>query len=51
MKRLRRSHITFFLLMVSVTLSSCTPEKARALRLAAVQFKNESLTAIEAITF
>jgi hypothetical protein len=34
---------------VSVTLSGCTSEKARSLRLAAVQFKNESLAAIEAI--
>lgn len=49
MKCLRRSHITFFLLVVSVTLSGCTPEKARSLRLAAVQFKAESLAAINAI--
>lgn len=49
MKCLRSLRITFFLLVVSVTLSGCTPEKARALRLAAVQFKVESLTAIEAI--
>ncbi len=36
-------------IVVSVTLSGCTSEKARSLRLAAVQFKNESLAAIEAI--
>lgn len=49
MKYLHSSRITFVLLVVSVILSGCTPEKARALRLAAVQFKVESLTAIEAI--
>lgn len=49
MKCLRRSRITFFLLVVSVTLSGCTPEKARSLRLAAVQFKAESTAAIKAI--
>ena len=49
MKCLRRPQITFFLLAVSVTLSGCTPEKARSLRLAAVQFKAESLAAIQAI--
>lgn len=41
--------ITFFLLLLSIPLSGCTPEKARALRLAAIQFKAESLTAIQAI--
>lgn len=35
--------------MVSVTLSGCTPEKARSLRIAAVQFKAESIAAIKAI--
>ena len=44
-----RPRITFFFLIVSVTLSGCTPEKARSLRLAAVQFKAESLAAINAI--
>jgi hypothetical protein len=34
---------------VSVTLSGCTPEKARSLRIAAVQFKAESTAAIKAI--
>lgn len=49
MKHLRISRLTFFLLIVSLTLSGCTPEKARALRLAAIQFKAESLAAIQAI--
>lgn len=49
MKCLPRSQITFFLLVVSVTLSGCTPEKARSLRIAAVQFKAESTAAIKAI--
>ena len=49
MKCLRSSRITFFLLIVSVTLSGCTPEKARSLRIAAVQFKAESTAAIKAI--
>lgn len=49
MKCLRRSYITFFLLAVNITLSGCTPEKARTLRLAAIQFKAESLAAIQAI--
>ncbi len=49
MKCLRGSRITFFLLVVSVTLSGCTPEKARSLRIAAVQFKAESIAAIQAI--
>lgn len=49
MKCLRSSRITFFLLVVSVTLSGCTPEKARSLRIAAVQFKAESTAAIKAI--
>lgn len=48
MKYLQRLRITF-LLVVSVTLSGCTPEKARSLRLAAFQFKAESLAAINAI--
>lgn len=49
MKYLRKPRITFFFLIVSITLSGCTPEKARALRLAAIQFKAESLGAIQAI--
>lgn len=49
MKCLRRPRITFFLLVVSITLNGCTPEKARSLRIAAVQFKAESIAAIKAI--
>jgi len=49
MKYLHRPRISFFLLVVSVALSGCTPEKARSLQLAAVQFKAESLAAINAI--
>lgn len=49
MKCLPNSRITFFILLVSFTLSSCTLDKARSLRLAAVQFKAESIAAIQAI--
>jgi hypothetical protein len=49
MKCIHRLRITFFFLIVSVALSSCTPDKARSLRLAAIQFKAESIAAIEAI--
>ena len=49
MKCLRRPRITFFLLVVSITLSGCTPEKARSLQIAVVQFKAESIAAIKAI--
>lgn len=49
MKCLRGSRTTFFLLVVSVTLSGCTPEKARSLRIAVVQFKAESSAAIKVI--
>lgn len=49
MKCLRRPRIAFCLLVVSITLSGCTPEKARSLRIAAVQFKAESIAAIKAI--
>jgi hypothetical protein len=43
------SWITLFLLVVGFTLSGCTPEKAKALSFAAIQFKTESLTAINTI--
>lgn len=49
MNHLRISRITFFFLAVGVTLSGCTPEKARSLQIAAVQFKAESVAAIQAI--
>lgn len=49
MKCLRGSRISFFFLAVSITLNGCTPEKARSLRVTAVQFKAESIAAIKAI--
>ena len=39
----------FPLLLLCFILSSCTPEKAKALRLGAVQFKSESLACIDSI--
>lgn len=44
-----RPQMTFFILITSIFLSGCTPEKARVIRLAAIQFKAESLAAIQAI--
>ncbi|WP_009631348.1 hypothetical protein [Synechocystis sp. PCC 7509] len=44
-----RPQLTFIFLIASIFISGCTPEKARALRLAAIQFKVESLAAIQAI--
>jgi hypothetical protein len=46
---LRIPCISFCLLLVTITLSGCTPEKAKALRIGAVQFKSESLACIDAI--
>ncbi len=37
------------LVIIGLVLSGCTPEKARALSIAAVQFKVESLSAVDAI--
>ena len=41
--------VSFSWLLINLTLSSCTPEKAKALRLGAVQFKAESFACIDAI--
>ena len=41
--------VSFSLLLINLTLSSCTPEKAKALRIGAVQFKAESFACIDAI--
>jgi hypothetical protein len=48
-KQLQKSSISFFLALVTISLSGCTPEKAKALRVGAVQFKSESLGCIVAI--
>jgi hypothetical protein len=48
-KQLQKSSISFFLALVTISLSGCTPEKAKALRIGAVQFKSESLACIVAI--
>jgi hypothetical protein len=49
MKFLRLSWISTSLFIVSITLSGCTPEKAKAVRIGAVQFKNESFACLDAI--
>lgn len=43
------SFLTYCIITVSIALSGCTPEKARTLHTAAMQFKAESLGAIDAI--
>ncbi|MBW4471927.1 MAG: hypothetical protein KME45_16195 [Stenomitos rutilans HA7619-LM2] len=49
MKRLQSSLLACFLLIGSSSLTGCNVEKARAIQSAAVQFKSESLAAIQAI--
>ena len=46
---LKRFWFPSSVLILSFILSSCTPEKARALRISAVQFKAESFACIDAI--
>jgi hypothetical protein len=41
--------VSFSWLLINLTLSSCTPEKAKALRIGAVQFKAESFACIDVI--
>lgn len=48
-KNLLYKRIYLPLLLFCLPLSSCTPEKARALRLGAVQFKAESISCIDSI--
>lgn len=49
MKILYCSWVRSSILLISLALSSCTPEKARALRIGAVQFKAESFACINGI--
>ena len=49
MKSLQRFLIPNAFLILSILLSSCTPEKAKAVRIGAVQFKNESFACLDAI--
>lgn len=49
MKRLQNSLLACFLVVGSSVLTGCNVEKARAIQGAAVQFKSESLAAIQAI--
>jgi hypothetical protein len=41
--------VSFSWLLINLTLSICTPEKAKALRIGAVQFNAESFACIDAI--
>ncbi len=49
MKALVKFYPFYLILFIGIILWSCTPEKARALRTAAVQFKVEAFAAINAI--
>jgi hypothetical protein len=50
MSSLHRLVLLTFFCFGSFTLTSCSPEKARSLQASALQFRNESLVAITAIT-